>query len=1015
MAVLPAKNAGASQPASSARFRQRKISVKVALPIFKQADLNYADTDLEHSQVHHLNQSASQQQRDLHSIETGVDKNEEDEVHLQQVINAAQKALLGSQKKQESKDSDKKQQNQQQQQQQNDPSVYIPTPDASKIWPDAHKYYNDPTFIQPDTYIKFSATVEDTIGVEYNMDEEDEEFFLNVLSKQYPKSINVKQEKNKYSNKQSQNQDVNTRKCSELEFEIICDRFEKTIEEKQPFLSVDPSNILSYDEITSYILEEFNSSSEISNSYVQLGSNLKYISTTTLKEKLSKNLNYEPFVTLFDKNPLEETSPTNSKNRPIPVLFDLFGKPIYEHWKTRKIIRKGKPIHASLKFEDPNASEKDNDNDPYICFRRREFRQARKTRRADTLGAERIRLLQKSLHRARNLVTNVCQREIIKLETYEREHQIFKLRSEAKSIKRAVGVKGDDYLFYPHKRKKIVKPKIEEEDKEVSSIPGTKIKGNKRSKLDTNRDTNSVSTNKDKYSNGHANNNQAHQQAQAQQQAHQLQAHQQQVRQESTSSTQPYVKLPPSKIPDMDLVTVSKVLKEKNETIKRAVLEKLRKRKDQDKGFINVTDDPFQPFFNISTNDTNKNIELTHIPYSSIAASSYHQINTTNFIDDQLKKLLEDDKHPLPGIKTFRGSNGELIPSKSFPQLLTLSPNYMDNNKSASVSYVAQLLSNIEANDFIAYSNGYGQQQRQQQLQHESHSTNDHQESSQTTGDQQLLQQLTRSSSDDDTHLSDPVFRLRKRVGRANRSFVDRRGLVERPNDVIDEFLKFDDDIDEEDSMDVDSEESKVPNVYDCKRDTIRRLDSNWRFDNDFTENQKSIKDPFSLDPSKLNCISDDTQSIRFGSMLLSKSYDLLRESVHQRQILIQQARMRAIQQQQQLHQQQQQIANKNSVQSSHPSQLLSSTPTNTLTVQQVQQVQQVTQTPQLIQTGSNIQNSPTAAIAQNAQTVQSKNQHPQFNAVPSSVSTSNTIPNKSTVVKEENAFTNDVPVSHQD
>ena len=35
--------------------------------------------------------------------------------------------------------------------------------------------------------------------------------------------------------------------------------------------------------------------------------------------------------------------------------------------------------------------------------------------------------------------------------------------------------------------------------------------------------------------------------------------------------------------------------------------------------------------------------------------------------------------------------------------------------------------------------------------------------------------------------------------------------------------------------------------------------------------------------------------------MLLSKSYDLLRESAHQRQVLIQQARVRALQQQQQL------------------------------------------------------------------------------------------------------------------
>lgn len=857
MAVLPAKNAGGNQPSTGARFRQRKISVKVALPIYKQRDISSTDTSLEPSQVHHLNQSSNQQQRDLHSIETGVDKNEEDEVHLQQVINAAQKALLGSKKQ----DADKKK---------NDPSVYIPTPDASKIWTQAYKYYNDTSFKEPETYIKFSATVEDTVGCEYNMDEADEEFFTKTLSIDYPKPVKVKNEK---LNKLDPTE--NNRKCSELEYEVICDKFEKKIEEKQPFLSVDPSNILTYEEILHHILEEFNSSTS-SSPYVQLGNSYKYMTTSTVKEKLLKELKHEPFVTLFDKNPEEQSLTTTT--RPIPKLLELFGRPVYEFWKNRKIERKGKQIHPSLKFEDPNASEKDNDNDPYICFRRREFRQARKTRRADTLGAERIRLLQKSLHLARNLIFSVCQREIIKLQTWESEHQIFKLRSEAKNLKRVVGVKGDDYLFYPHKRRKVAKVKEQDDDKEVLPI---KARGQKRNKdvLD--------SMAKDKYASATT----AHQQHLQHQAQLQLQQQAQQE-QSSSSSTQPYVKLPPSKIPDMDLVTVSLVLKEKNETIKRAVLDKLQKRREQDKGFINVTDDPYQPFFNISTNDKDKNKELSHIPYSSIAASSYHQINTTNYMNEGLKKLLENGKVPLPGIKTFRGTNGELIPSKNFPHLLTLLQNHINNNKNNSVSYVAQLLHNIDTNNFSAYSHGYGRQYQQirEKLEQQRH---------------QILhynQQYPSLDEDEDQErVSDPIFRLRKRVGRANRTFVDRRGLIERPNDVIDEFLKFDDD--EDDSMDVDTVTDKnksVPNVYDCKSDLINRLDSHWQFDNDFTEYQNGLKEPFSLDPSKLNCISDDTQSIRFGSMLLSKSYDLLRESAHQRQLLIQQARMRALQQQQQ-------------------------------------------------------------------------------------------------------------------
>lgn len=816
MAILPSKNASSGKAGAGARFRQRKISVKVSLPIFNQKDVSGGELELEPSQLHHLNAGAAQQPRDLHAIETGVDKNEEDEVHLQQVINAAQRVLLGASDSKDDKGLAS--------------SVYIPTPDASKLWKDAPKYYNDPTFIEPESYIKFSATVEDTLGVEYNMDEVDEEFFNNTLIKEYPKPQKKTDKRKSEKDSPSDSSLDESKVCTELEFETLCDKFEKTIEEKQPFLSMDPSTILSYKELSTIILDEFNSSANKDYPYLLTGSNLKYISTTTLKEKLSKELSFEPFVTAFDKDQLSTCS-----TRSIPKLMQLFGQPIYEHWKGRKLERKGKAITASLKFEDPNANEKDNDNDPYICFRRREFRQARKTRRADNLGAERIRLMQKSLKRARELVLSVCKRELLKLQSWESDYEIFKLRCEAKSVKRSVGIKGDDHLFYPHKRKKIIKIEPEEEEE----VEYTKTK--KERKRQQESGTPAFPASKERLLNGQT--------------------------QPEASSTQPYVKLPPSKIPDMDLVTVSLVLKEKNEAIKRAVLEKLRKRKDHDKGYVNITYDPYQPFFNISTNKGNKQMELSHIPYSSIASSNYHQVNTTNVLSDQLKKLLEEAKRPFPGMKTFSGSSGELIPSKPFPHLQTLLKDHL-NSKMNDSGYIAQLLSNIESNNFSTYSNGFGKQESEE--------------------------------DEDGSDISGPIFRLRKRAARANRIFVDRKGLINRPDDAINSWLNETDsqelDAIDQDLMDL---HKAIPNAYDCKADAVKRMDSRWRFDDDYPEYDKGIRNPFSLDPSRLNSISDDTQSIRFGSMLLSKSYDLLRESAHQRQVLIQQARMRALQQQQ--------------------------------------------------------------------------------------------------------------------
>ena len=43
---------------------------------------------------------------------------------------------------------------------------------------------------------------------------------------------------------------------------------------------------------------------------------------------------------------------STSAVRPIPKLFELFGRPVYDHWKERKIERKGKTIQPTLKFED---------------------------------------------------------------------------------------------------------------------------------------------------------------------------------------------------------------------------------------------------------------------------------------------------------------------------------------------------------------------------------------------------------------------------------------------------------------------------------------------------------------------------------------------------------------------------------------------------------------------------------------------------------------------------------------
>jgi len=108
----------------------------------------------------------------------------------------------------------------------------------------------------------------------------------------------------------------------------------------------------------------------------------------------------------------------------------------------------GKPIAPSLKFEE---NEKDDNNDPYICFRRREVRQVRKTRRQDAVTSERIRRLRAEMQQARDLVTMVSTREKCREEALKSDKALFLMRSRVKEVKRKLAIVGGDEDLVPLK------------------------------------------------------------------------------------------------------------------------------------------------------------------------------------------------------------------------------------------------------------------------------------------------------------------------------------------------------------------------------------------------------------------------------------------------------------------------------------------------------------------------------------------------------------------------------------
>jgi len=126
-------------------LRSRKIDHKKSLPVFKQYDI----PDLEEH---------ASNNRITNTVSTGVEKEEEDEHHLQAALNSTA--------------ADQK---------------YIPTPDASKVVDDYVDFY-DQTWKQPKSFIRFSLQIDECIGCRYNVDTMDLEWMEKAKKKDdFPK------------------------------------------------------------------------------------------------------------------------------------------------------------------------------------------------------------------------------------------------------------------------------------------------------------------------------------------------------------------------------------------------------------------------------------------------------------------------------------------------------------------------------------------------------------------------------------------------------------------------------------------------------------------------------------------------------------------------------------------------------------------------------------------------------------------------------------------------------------
>ena len=102
-------------------------------------------------------------------------------------------------------------------------------------------------------------------------------------------------------------------------------------------------------------------------------------------------------------------------------------EPLFNYWKSKRIRGNCLPLVATVKLEDSlkNPSLSANSFDPYVCFRRRELRTLRKTRRADVQSLEKLRQLKGQFMEVLAMLETVLERDLLKKQAFLLEAENF--------------------------------------------------------------------------------------------------------------------------------------------------------------------------------------------------------------------------------------------------------------------------------------------------------------------------------------------------------------------------------------------------------------------------------------------------------------------------------------------------------------------------------------------------------------------------------------------------------------
>ncbi|KAH9475176.1 Enhancer of polycomb-like protein 1 [Psilocybe cubensis] len=331
----------------------------------------------------------------LTNLVAGVDAEDANEHHLQEVLSAVHRTNVINRQPRGSVDKPA-------------PApapAFIPTPDSTGIVENYDELYPPNRWKDPTTYVHTSQTVEEHItnglanGFTYYMDERDKEWLDKNNEEARGEGTSAQGAVSASGTRTSARSAKAKGKepesslpvvISEDEFELVMGIFEKVTHEKTEYL------------------------------HHSLETGMEFPAFSEYQDVFSATLP----VTMFATYSVPSWIPT-------PQALLKSARAIYPYWKERRLERGGHRIIPTL-----NGDESDTLNESYICFRRRESKAVRKTRASQVTSSDKLARLQAEFSYPLELAKAILTRETLKKELAAQSQAVWEKRLAFVDLKR---------------------------------------------------------------------------------------------------------------------------------------------------------------------------------------------------------------------------------------------------------------------------------------------------------------------------------------------------------------------------------------------------------------------------------------------------------------------------------------------------------------------------------------------------------------------------------------------------